>query len=133
MNFNIITFFEKPGCSSNHKQKKLLKSMGLNLQVVSLLQHPFTKEELLSFFSNKPLKQWFNPNAPKIKNNEIQINELSEEEAIFKMLKEPILIHRPLLIIKGKKILGFDTKAIEAALGMKLLDANEDIVSCVHG
>lgn len=89
--------------------------MGWNLNEVDLLNYPFTKEELLSFFEGKPLLKWFNPNAPQIKNGEIKPSELNAKEAIAIMLKNPILIRRPLLVVKGKKILGFDIKAIELA------------------
>ncbi len=38
-----ITFFEKPGCINNTKQKAWLKTAGHEVQVVNLLEHSWSK------------------------------------------------------------------------------------------
>ena len=47
-----VTFYEKPGCRNNTKQKILLLAAGHNLEAKSLLTEPWTPETLRPFFGN---------------------------------------------------------------------------------
>lgn len=71
-----------------------------------------------------------NPFAPQIKNNEIDIKNLSKDEAINLMIKTPILIKRPLMEINGNKICGFDVEKINKILNLKI-DTDKKINSCL--
>jgi len=116
----IVTFYEKPGCVTNQKQKKLLIENGYLLQVKSLLDTKFFPEDLIQFFDPLPVHAWFNPNAPKIKQGLINPKTYSAEDAIVAFLKEPILIKRPLLVIEDHYLCGFDTKTISTILNKPL-------------
>ena len=50
-----ITFYEKPGCGGNAKQKALLLSAGHTLDVKNLLAEEWTKESLLAFLAPLPV------------------------------------------------------------------------------
>lgn len=115
-----VTFYEKPGCATNQKQKKLLNQHGCILEIKSLIDTKFSPEELVRFFTPLPVAHWFNPNAPQIKQGLIDPTTLSAEEAILAMQQEPILIKRPLMIIKGEYLCGFDTKTISSLLDTPL-------------
>lgn len=118
----LILFYEKPGCSTNAKQKKSLKDTGCMVITRNLLKAEMNKDELLTYLKDRPLQEWFNPNAPKIKNGEIDPKDFSLEEALELLLHDPILIRRPLLSINGHHMCGFDSKVIENALGFSLKD-----------
>lgn len=118
----LILFYEKPGCSTNAKQKKSLKDTGYMVITRNILELEMHKEELFSYLKNKPLQEWFNPSAPKIKSGEIDPKDFSSQEALGLLLREPILIRRPLININGHHMCGFDMKAIENALGFSLKD-----------
>jgi len=45
----IITFYEKPGCGNNTKQKVLLAAAGHQVIPRDLLAEPWTKQRLLEF------------------------------------------------------------------------------------
>ena len=108
-----VIFYEKPGCINNTKQKMMLLEAGHNLKIFSLLTYHWNKEELRSFFEGLPLPQWFNPTAPAIKKGEIKPDELTEDSALNAMLKDPLLIRRPLIEANGIRICGFDNPLVE--------------------
>lgn len=115
-----VVFFEKPGCSTNAKQKVQLLAAGCILVEKNLLDNGLDANALLEFFEDKPVAQWFNPSAPKIKNQEIDPQSLSKEAAIELLMAEPILIRRPLLQIGTTKMCGFEQARIETLIGKKI-------------
>ena len=127
--FYNFTFYEKTGCSGNAKQKELLKSHNISFSVKSLLDTPWTVETLSEFFKGLELIDIFNPFAPQIRDKQIDINTLSKDEAIELMIKNPILIKRPLLDINGIKLCGFNIKQINKLLNVNI-DTNEKLNTC---
>jgi arsenate reductase (glutaredoxin) len=126
--YNFI-FYEKTGCSGNAKQKELLKSHNISFSVKSLLDTSWSKESLGEFFKGLDTKDIFNPFAPQIRDKEIDINSLSKDEAIELMIKNPILIKRPLLDINGVKVCGFDIEKINELLNTNI-DTNKKLNTC---
>jgi len=116
----IVLFYEKPGCVTNAKQKKSLRDAGCIVIERNLLDNGLTINELAQFFENRPLPQWFNPNAPKIKSGEVDPGLMSETAALQLLMRDPILMKRPLMVIGGRKLCGFDQKRVEALLEMPL-------------
>lgn len=127
--FYNFTFYEKTGCSGNAKQKELLKSHNISFSVKSLLDTSWTVETLNEFFKGLEIKDIFNPFAPQIRDKEIDISKLSKDEAINLMIKNPILIKRPLLDINGVKICGFDIEKINELLNTNI-DPNKKLNTC---
>lgn len=115
-----ILFYEKKGCQGNHKQKRILKGAKVNFDTASILDTKWSEEMLDSFFKYLEVEKMFNPFAPQIKNGEIDIKNLSRKEAYSLMIKEPILIKRPLIEIDDKKVVGFDTKLLSQLLNINL-------------
>ncbi|MDH4945476.1 ArsC/Spx/MgsR family protein [Sulfurimonas sp. C5] len=124
-----ITFFEKPGCAGNAKQKKLLELYNISYKTENMLSYPWTKELLKEFFEGREKEDIFNPFAPKIKNKELDPHLLSIEQLVEQMIQEPILIKRPLLVIGEEKICGFDIKKINALL-QKNICSSVSISTC---
>jgi nitrogenase-associated protein len=114
-----VIFYEKPGCVGNARQKALLIASGHDLDVRNLLAEPWTAETLRPFFGAKPIPQWFNASAPKIKAGAIDLAALDENAALGLMIAEPILIRRPLIQSGDRREAGFDQAAIDAWLGLR--------------
>lgn len=114
----VITFYEKPGCGNNSRQKVLLAQAGHTVWAKNLLTEPWTRERLIQFFGNKPVADWFNRAAPKIKSGEIQPEQVDADTAIAMMLAEPLLIRRPLIEVESRREVGFDSEVIDAWLGL---------------
>jgi arsenate reductase (glutaredoxin) len=127
--YNFI-FYEKTACSGNAKQKELLKNHNISFTVKSLLDTKWTFEVLNEFFNGMEVKDMFNPFAPQIKNEEINILNIKRDEAINLMIKEPILIKRPLLDINGVKLCGFNIEQINKLLNVNI-DINKKLNTCL--
>lgn len=124
-----VLFYEKTGCAGNARQKKLLKSCGVDFEVKSLLDTQWSKATLEPFFKGLTPKEMFNPFSPAIKNNEIDIANITYDEAVEMMIKEPILIKRPLIQINESYYCGFDIALLNEALNIDM-DRPKDINSC---
>jgi len=136
-----ILFYEKPGCQNNIRQKKILELSGHIVEPINLLVHQWTTEELGHFLGEKPIAECFNPAAPAIKSGLINPFEFSKEEALEIMIKEPLLIKRPLLKIGNQCIQGFDTSLLQQMINLSpVKDADtiaeksgmHDLNSCPH-
>ena len=126
----MITFYEKPGCLTNRKQKAMLQSAGFALKVESLLEHPWQEDELLAFFNGMEVADWFNPSAPAVKNGDVDPGGLDAEVALALLVANPLLIKRPLLEKDNQRMAGFDSARMKHSLGIDLsLDDAGDTAS----
>ncbi|MEN9893852.1 MAG: hypothetical protein RLY78_4147 [Pseudomonadota bacterium] len=116
-----LTFWEKPGCGGNARQRALLEAAGHRLERRSLLTEPWTGEALLAFLAPLQVAQWFNRAAPRVKHGEIVPEALSAAAALALLLAEPLLIRRPLMQRHddGSRHVGFETAAVEAWIGLR--------------
>lgn len=113
----LVLFYEKPGCSTNAKQKKWLLGAGCMVIEQNLLKLSMAPEELRSYLEPLPVFEWFNPNAPQVKSGDIAPGSYSDSEAIALLLENPLLIRRPLVSINGERFCGFDKARIEKMIG----------------
>lgn len=138
-----VIFYSKPGCKGGTKQKVLLTAAGHEVIPYDLLTEPWTVERLRSFFGDRPVAEWFNPSSPKVKSGEVVPEKIDADTALGLMLKEPLLIRRPLLEIGERREVGFDAKKIDAWIGLKPVDESlqeisenlmkQDLQNCSHG
>jgi nitrogenase-associated protein len=132
MNFFVkksVVFYEKPGCAGNKKQKDLLKTHGVEFEVKSMLDTPWSVESLSSFFDGLEKDKIVNQFAPQVKSGEIIPEKLSKDELINLMIKEPILIKRPLIEVGEDKVCGFDIPKLNKLLNLDL-DSKKEIGTC---
>ena len=136
-----ILFYEKPGCQNNTRQKAILEHAGHTVQSINLLEHTWTKEELSLYLGDKPAAECFNQAAPIIKSGQLNPQEFTKEEALELMVKEPLLIKRPLIKIGNHCIQGFDTTILQNLISLsphqsaKKIEekfATTDLNSCPH-
>lgn len=113
-----ITFFEKPGCGGNAKQKALLRAARHTLDVRDLLTWRWSAESLLAFLAPLPVAVWFNRAAPRVKSGEIVPEALDADAALALLLAEPLLIRRPLMALGEERMVGFDADKVHAWIGL---------------
>lgn len=127
-----VVFYEKPGCRTNARQRRLLEAAGHVLLVRNLLTEAWTAGELLSYFGDMPVTNWFNPAAPTVKSGSVDPERADSEAALALMLADPLLIRRPLLEMGGRRRAGF-TPDVVAWLGLSPAGEDEpDPQSCAH-
>jgi arsenate reductase (glutaredoxin) len=124
----FIQFFEKPGCINGEKQKNILIEAGNVLECLNILEHPWSREELVPFFAAKEPASIMNQTAPAIKKGEIVPANLQYDEAVSLMIQNPILIKRPLIRVDGLSIQGFMDERLTPYLGS--WNGQEDVVTC---
>lgn len=112
-----IQFYQKPGCATNARQKRMLEAAGHIVIAKNLLTEPWTAEDLRGFFGSTPVTAWFNPATPRIKSGEILPQNLDATSAIALMLDDPLLIRRPLVEMDGQRCAGFDREPVTSLLG----------------
>ncbi len=115
-----VVFYEKPGCSTNARQKRMLEAAGHTVLARSLLAEPWTAGRLEAFFAGFPVTAWFNSAAPRVRSGEIDPAALDASAALGLMLADPLLIRRPLLEAQGQTRAGFDNDLARALLGDQL-------------
>ncbi len=122
----IIEFYEKPGCVNNTRQKKLLEASGHIVNAHSILATEWTRESLRPYFGDKPVAEWFNRSAPRVKNGEIAPEDFNEMDALSLMVLDHLFIKRPLMESGGVYCSGFDPEKIDAWLGLEPVDGREE-------
>ena len=150
-----ITFWEKPGCGGNLKQKAVLRAAGHTVVPRNLLTEPWTRSRLLAFFGDRPVAHWFNRAAPDVKNfyvgagfNAFGIASgggagwvlaewAARGEAPMDLWVQhnPILIRRPLMQAgDGSRMVGFVLAEVDAWVGLDAAPPVEgDPEACVQG
>ena len=88
----------------------------VELEERDYFKEPFTEEELKELAGHTPLSQMFARRSPALKNMGLAGQELSDDEMLALMLKEPRLVRRPLVRMEGQLLVGANVKAVEAAL-----------------
>ena len=119
------------GVLPEKSRSKILQSRPCG-EVRSILDHPWTADELLSYFGDLPVSQWFNPNSPRVKAREVTPDDYDGPYALSAMLHDRLLIRRPLLQAGASKKCGFDLEEIHSWLGVasQTLNRDDDLQSC---
>jgi nitrogenase-associated protein len=125
-----VIFYEKPGCINNIKQKALLKAAGHEIQALNLLTTAWTPEKLRLFFGELPVVEWFNRSAPQVKSHQVDPDNIDAETALALMVKEPLLIRRPLMQVGDRYEVGFDLTKVDAWIGLRSTDVTQDLQTC---
>ncbi len=138
-----VIFYEKPGCQNNTKQKTLLAAAGHELETYNLLKEAWTAERLRLFFGDRPVVEWFNRTAPRIKSGEVVPEQIDVDTALSEMVNDPVLIRRPLIQVGDRREVGFDVEKVDAWIGLKPVDESlrvvsenllkHDLQNCAHG
>ena len=123
-----VLFYEKPGCRNNIRQKAMLELSGHDVEAVNLLEYSWSKEELEEYLGEKPVVECFNPAAPAIKSGELNPLRLTKEDAISIMIREPLLIKRPLMKIGNHYLQGFDTTELRNLISFDAVDGAENVI-----
>lgn len=111
-----VTFYQKPGCRTNTRQKLALEIAGHTVIAKNLLAEHWTEDSLRGFFGSTPVPSWFNAAAPRVKSGEVDPANIDAATAFALMIADPLLIRRPLVEMEGKKCAGFDREPVTSLL-----------------
>ena len=102
-----MKIYHNPRCSKSRATLKILEDRGINLEVVEYLKNPPTKSELKKILDmlGKSAKEIIRTGEDAYKEATRGKN-LTEDELISLMVKNPILIERPIVIKEKQAVLG---------------------------
>ena len=125
----MIIFYEKPGCITNTRQKKLLMRAGFDVDARDMRTEDWGAHDLRSFFGDMAVVDWFNKASPKVKSGEVDPETIDETQAIKLMIEDPLLIRRPLLKTDLGLGCGFEADTLNR-LGLSGVDADVGREGC---
>jgi arsenate reductase (glutaredoxin) len=99
-----ITLYHNPRCSKSRQALELLQKKGLQPTIVEYLKTPLDMEQLKRLRAHFELKDFVRTNENIFK--ELGLSLDNETQILQAMLKEPILMQRPIVTYKDKAIIG---------------------------
>jgi arsenate reductase len=79
-------------------------------------KNPFTRAEIDGLLQEKPAAEMFNFRSPSFKQLGLEKENLTDNELIDLMLKEPRLVRRPVVRIGDKVYFGADKSVLEGLI-----------------
>lgn len=111
------TFYWYPKCGTCRKAKKWFEDNGVDYNAVHIVDHPPTKEELLTLFdkSGLPPKKFFNTSGKRYRelNLKEKINGMTKEDMAEILASDGMLIKRPIVTDGEKVTVGFKEELFE--------------------
>lgn len=100
--------YHNPSCSKSRQTLQLLNDNDIEPNVIEYLSTPPSKEELLEILSLLRLepRQLMRKSEKIYTELGLDAPELSDNDLLDAMVKNPILIERPIVIANGKAIIG---------------------------
>jgi len=110
-----ITFYHNPKCATSKKALKLLEKEGIKPKVVEYLENPPSKAELKSIAKKIGVKpEELVRKKEKLFKNMYKGVKLTDGQWLDVLVKNPILIERPIAVVGKKAVLGRPpTKVLE--------------------
>ena len=110
-----LTIYHNPKCSKSRETLALLRARGSEPRIVEYLKTPPTAAELASIVAKLGIR----PEALLRKGEEIYRSKyagrsLSDAEWIEAMVRDPILIERPIVVAGGKAAIGRPPESVLA-------------------
>jgi arsenate reductase len=110
-----VTIYHNPRCNTSRKTLALLREKGVEPQIVEYLKTPYTAAQL------KQLLGQLNMPASKLLRKKeaaaaIEPSKLSEDQLIEAMVRNPIIVERPIVVSGRKAALGRPPEAVLSVL-----------------
>jgi len=101
-----VTIYHNPRCNTSRNTLALLREKGIEPKIVEYLKTPYTAAQLKEL-----LRQLRMPASALVRKKEaaaagIDPKNSTEEELITAMVKNPILVERPIVVSGGKAAVG---------------------------
>ncbi|WP_186390472.1 arsenate reductase (glutaredoxin) [Citrobacter freundii] len=106
---DAIKIYHNPGCSKSRETLELLKSNGVDPEVVLYLETPAdaaTLHELLQMLGMSSARELMRQKEDLYKSLNLADKNLSEDALIQAMVENPKLMERPIVVAKGQARIG---------------------------
>lgn len=95
-----ITIYHNPRCGTSRNTLELIRNTGKDVEVIEYLKNPPDRETLKKLVKDSSLaiRDFMRKKESLYKENDLDNPKWTDEELIDWMLKEPILIERPIVV-----------------------------------
>lgn len=115
-----MVFLQYPPCSTCKKAKNWLDAKGVSYENRHIKDNNPSYEELKTWFerSGLPLKKFFNTSGQQYRALELKekLPFMSEEEQLFLLASDGMLVKRPILVTEAAVLVGFKAEQWESVL-----------------
>ncbi|HAU1152306.1 TPA: arsenate reductase (glutaredoxin) [Legionella pneumophila] len=99
-----ITIYHNPRCSKSRQALEILQNKGFEPMIIEYLKTPLDLEQLKILRNHLALEDLVRTNENVFKELGLSLN--NEAQVLEAMVKEPILMQRPIVTFKGKSVIG---------------------------
>jgi Spx/MgsR family transcriptional regulator len=113
-----ILFYDKKTCGTCQKAKLWLAVRKIPVTVIDIEKQPPDRSLLSRLIDERGVRACLNSRSTLYKTHNLSQTELSKDQALALMAKDPNLIKRPVILLPtGQSLQGFDSDAFEAVFG----------------
>ena len=104
----MATIYHNPRCSKSRQTLEILRSKGVEPEIMLYLETPLDKPTLVGLLKNLALSaaQLVRRSEQDFKDNNLGASDVTEQQLIDAMLKYPKLIERPIVVVGDRAVLG---------------------------
>ena len=113
-----VTIYHNPRCGTSRKTLELIRKKGIEPKVIEYLKTPPTEmelDEILKLLAMAP-RELMRGKEKEYATHRLDNPKLGRAELIAAMVKHPILIQRPIVLSKGRAVLGRPPENVEKIL-----------------
>ena len=111
---NQVTLYHNPRCSKSKQALEILQSHGVSPIIIDYLKTPLSLEQIHQLRSHFDLKDFVRDGEPIFKKLNLTLSD--ENKVLDAMLKEPILMQRPIVTCADKAIIARPPEKVVALL-----------------
>ncbi len=113
-----VTIYQNPRCSKSRETLALIEAKGVKPVVIEYLKTPPSANELKGLLAKLGMKPraLMRAKEPQYKALGLDDPKLSDDALIAAMVKNPVLIERPIVVNGGKAALGRPPEAVRKIL-----------------
>jgi Spx/MgsR family transcriptional regulator len=108
-----VDFWQKPSCTSCRNARAYMESCGFDLRLRDIGKDRLQPAEIESLIGDRDHTKFLNTRNELYRRHHMKENPPNRAEAIKMIAAEPNLIRRPIIMAKGKIILGWDRPSID--------------------
>jgi regulatory protein spx len=112
-----VDFYCWAKCNTCRQAKGFLAQKNVEINERDFFKNPFNRSEIEELLQGKPASEMFNFRSPSFKQIGRERAELSDQELIDWMLKEPRLVRRPVVRIGNEVYFSADKSVMEGLVG----------------
>lgn len=103
-----VTLIHNPNCSKSNKTLQLLRDNGVEPTIIDYLSDPLTTKQLSNILQLLALKphEFIRKKESTYHSLKLEEASLPDEALIQIMIANPMLIERPIVLSKGKAVIG---------------------------